>query len=58
LKDGIVRRGKVNYAKLARGKAMFLAPRMIPYFKALWGVRSSDEQQRLSHGAQSEASRS
>ena len=30
LKDEIVRRGKVYYAKLARGKAMFLAPRMIP----------------------------
>ena len=32
LKDEIVARGKVYYAKLARGKAMFLAPRMIPYF--------------------------
>ena len=30
LKDEVVRRGKVYYAKLARGKAMFLAPRMIP----------------------------
>src|SRR5687768_5614071 len=28
LKDDIVRRGKVYYAKLARGKTMFLAPRM------------------------------
>ena len=31
LKDEIMTRGKVYYAKLARGKAMFLAPRMIPY---------------------------
>src|SRR6266513_44471 len=36
LKDEIVRRGKVYYAKFARGKAMFLAPRMIPYFHAIW----------------------
>ena len=25
--------------QLARGKTMFLAPRMIPYFHAVWGVR-------------------
>ena len=43
LKDEIVGRGKVYYAKLARGKTMFLAPRMIPYFHAVWGVRRSDE---------------
>ena len=43
LKDDIIRRGKVYYAKLARGKAMFLAPRMIPYFHAIWGVRRADE---------------
>src|SRR5579862_4804388 len=30
LKDEIVQRAKVYYAKLASGKAMFLAPRMIP----------------------------
>ena len=48
LKDEIVRRGKVYYAKLARGKAMFLAPRMIPYFHAIWGVRRAEEPRRLS----------
>src|SRR5258708_29799261 len=48
LKDEIVARGKVYYAKLARGKTMFLAPRMIPYFHAVWGVRRSDEKRRLS----------
>src|SRR5512132_3742509 len=52
LKDEIVRRGKVYYAKLARGKAMFLAPRMIPYFHAVWGVRRSEETRRLSRKAQ------
>jgi hypothetical protein len=39
LKDEIVKRGNVYYAKLARGKATFIAPRMIPYFHAIWGVR-------------------
>ena len=52
LKDEILRRGKVYYAKLARGKAMFLAPRMIPYFHAIWGVRRSEEKRRLSGNAQ------
>jgi hypothetical protein len=51
LKDEIVRRGKVYYAKLARGKAMFLAARMIPCFHAIWGVRRSEEKQRLSRNA-------
>jgi hypothetical protein len=52
LKDEVLRRGKVYYAKLTRGKAMFLAPRMIPYFHAVWGVRRSDEKRRLSKKAQ------
>src|SRR5438132_4102292 len=32
LKDELVRRGHVYYGKLACGKTMFLAPRMIPHF--------------------------
>jgi hypothetical protein len=52
LKDEMIRRGKVYYAKLARGNATFLAPRMIPYFHAVWGVRRSDEKRRLSRRAQ------
>jgi hypothetical protein len=51
LKDDIVKRGKVYYAKLARGKAMFLAPRMIPHFHAVWGMRRSEEERRLSRNA-------
>lgn len=43
LKDEILRRGKVYYGKLARGKATFIAPRLIPSFYALWGARPSDE---------------
>src|ERR671911_1203802 len=48
LKDQIVRRGRMYYAKLARGKTMFLAPRMIPYFHAVWGMRRPEEKGRLS----------
>ena len=51
LKDELVARGKVYYAKLSRGKALFLAPRMIPYFHAIWGVRRAEEPRRLSRGA-------
>src|SRR5215468_5947729 len=52
LKDEILRRGKVYYGKLSRGKATFLAPRMIPHFRALWGVRRREEKIRLSGPAQ------
>ena len=52
LKDEIVRRGNVYYAKLARGKTMFIAPRMVPYFNAVWGVRRAEEKKRLSKQAQ------
>jgi hypothetical protein len=51
LKDELVRRGKVYYAKLSRGKAVFLAPRMIPYFHAVCGVKRSEEKRRLSKSA-------
>ena len=51
LKDELIARGKVYYAKLAHGKATFLAPRMIPYFRAVWGLRRSDEPRRLSRAA-------
>lgn len=51
LKDDVLRRGKVYYAKLSRGKAMFLAPRMIPYFRAVWGIRPAAERTHLSRNA-------
>jgi hypothetical protein len=50
LKDQVLRRGRVYYGKLAR-YPMFLAPRMIPYFHAVWGVRRAEESTRLSGGA-------
>jgi hypothetical protein len=52
LKDEIVRRGRQYYAKLCRGIAMFIAPHMVPYFHAVWGMRRSEEQRRLSRDAQ------
>jgi len=51
IKDELIARGKVYYAKLARGKATFIAPRMIPHFQAVWGVRRADEPRRLSKSA-------
>lgn len=51
LKDELVGRGKVYYAKFGGARTMFIAPRMIPYFHALWGVRRADERVRLSERA-------
>src|SRR4029453_17072040 len=51
LKDELIQRGRVYYAKLSRGKAMFLAPHLVPYFRAVWGIRRSDEERRLSKPA-------
>jgi len=48
LKDELVRRGRVWYGKLARSRTMFIAPRMIPYFRAVWGVDRRREKARLS----------
>lgn len=38
LKDELMRRGKVYYAKLAKGRSTFIAQRLVPYFHTLWGV--------------------
>ncbi len=51
LKDEVMRRGKVYYAKLARGRAMFIAPRMIPHFHAIWGAGRAAEATRFSRDA-------
>ena len=51
IKDEVIKRGKVYYGKLARGKAMFIAPRLVPYFHAIWGMRRSEEAERLSQPA-------
>ena len=51
IKDEVMRRGRVYYAKLARGRATFIAPRLIPYFNALWGVPRRQEREQLSPDA-------
>lgn len=52
IKDELVRRGKVYYGKLTRGKTTFIAPRMVPYFHALWGIPRAEQPRRLSRNAQ------
>ena len=51
LKDQVMQRGKVYYGKLCKGRAMFVAPRLIPYFNAIWGVRKIQEKSALSDDA-------
>src|SRR5687767_2724660 len=51
LKDEVIARGKVYYAKLVKGHSMFLAPRMVPYFNAIWGVPKTREERDLSGSA-------
>lgn len=51
LKDEAMLRGKIYYSKLCKGRAMFVAPRLIPYFNALWGVAKSQEKSALSEDA-------
>lgn len=54
IKDEVMRRGRIYYAKLARGRAMFLAPRLIPHFKAVWGIKTRRaEREELSEEARS-----
>jgi Winged helix DNA-binding domain len=51
LKDEIIARGRVYYAKLVKGNSMFIARRMIPVFNAIWGVPRRKEKDELSDNA-------
>lgn len=51
LKDEVIERGNVYYAKLVKGHAMFLAKRMIPIFNAIWGCSKKGEAGILSKNA-------
>jgi hypothetical protein len=51
LKDEVMRRGRVYYAKLAGGRSMFVAPRLISHFAAVWMPRRKDEREALSDAA-------
>src|SRR5437868_8669864 len=52
LKDEVMRRGRVYYAKLAGGRSMFVARRLISHFAAVWMPRRKDEPMVLSVPAQ------
>ena len=52
IKDEVIARGKLYYAKLIKGKSWFLAPRMIPVFNAIWGCSRKGESGILSENAQ------
>jgi hypothetical protein len=52
IKDDIMRRGRYFYGKLIKGHATFIAPRLLPFFNALWGVPPRMEKQVLSADAQ------
>jgi hypothetical protein len=51
IKDELMRRGRVYYAKLAKGRATFIARRLVPYFNALYGVPRRKESELLSMDA-------
>jgi hypothetical protein len=48
IKDEVMQRGRVYYAKLGRGRATFLAPRLIAHFQSVWGIARRAERERLS----------
>jgi hypothetical protein len=52
IKDEVMRRGKCFYGKLLRGRSTFIAPRLLPFFNALWGVPGKLEKKTLSAEAQ------
>jgi hypothetical protein len=51
IKDEVMRRGRVYYAKLGKGRATFVAPRLVAHFNALWGHSRREESVRLSADA-------
>jgi hypothetical protein len=51
LKDEVIARSRVYYAKLVKGKSWFLARRMIPVFNTLWGCSRKGESGVLSKNA-------
>src|SRR5438067_1902289 len=51
LKDEVMRRGRVYYAKLGKNRSTFVAPRLVAHFNALWGVARRDESKALSADA-------
>src|SRR5689334_2174261 len=52
IKDEVMRRGKCFYGKVLRGRSTFIAPRLMPFFNALFGVSRRMEKTALSSDAQ------
>ena len=52
IKDDVMRRGRCFYGKVLRGRATFVAPRLLPFFNALWGVPRKNEKKCLSSDSQ------
>jgi hypothetical protein len=48
VKDEVMRRGRVYYAKLVKARSTIIARRLIPHFNALWGVPRRLEPKTLS----------
>jgi hypothetical protein len=48
IKDEVMRRGSVYYAKLTKARATFIASRLIPHFNAVWGLPRRKESELLS----------
>ncbi|HLG15527.1 MAG TPA: hypothetical protein VJH03_13650 [Blastocatellia bacterium] len=51
IKDEVMERGRVYYAKLVRGRSTFIARRLVPHFNALGGVPRRRESEVLSRDA-------
>src|SRR3954466_12244254 len=51
LKDELMRRGRVYYAKLSKNRSTFVTSRLVPHFNALWGVSRRSEAKELSEDA-------
>lgn len=52
IKDEVLRRGRIYYAKLNKARTLFIAPRLLPAFNALWGIPRREEGEQLSAEAQ------
>jgi hypothetical protein len=53
IKDEMIRHGRFFYAKMAKGRTIFVAPRLIPSFNVVWGIPRRSERERLSQDARS-----
>ena len=52
LKDEVFNRGRVYYGKITKAQSIFVAPRLIGAFNALFGVQKTREKESLSANAQ------